>query len=139
MLINMFRVSIRRLTCFHKTIAWNIFFTLRSLIRWCKIFTRLLINVMGFYHFIDMTSITIRVIPRFHITVIRNIILLSCRSFFHWSNFMAIFFSHMTGHYLFIIMFGIPILIFLSFHKTVFRNIFLRFGSLFTRRNFFTC
>ena len=139
MLINVFGIAIRRLTCFHKTIAWNIFFTFCSLVRRRQVFTRLLINVMSFNHFINMTRIPIRVFLSFHITVIRDIILLTSRSFFHRSHFMAIFFSHMTGHDLFVVMLSIPILIFLGFHKAVVRNIFLRFSAFFARRNLFTC
>ena len=138
MLINVFRIAIRRLTGFYKTITWNIFLTFCSLVRRREVFTCLLINVMSFYHFIDMTGIPIRVFLSFHITIIRNVILLSCRSFFHRSHFVTIFFSHMTSHHLFIVVFSITILIFLCFYKAVFRNIFLRFSAFFTRRNFFT-
>ena len=137
--INMLRIAIRCLTCFHKTIAWNIFLALSSLIRWCQIFTCLLINIMGFNHFINVTGIPIRVFFGFNKAIIRNIILLTSRSFFHRSDFMTIFFSHMTRHHLFVVMLSITILIFLGFHKTIIRNIFLRLGSFFTRRNFFTC
>ena len=138
-LINVFRITIRCLTSFHKTIAWDIFFTFSPLVRRRQVFTSLLINVMGFNLLIDMTGIPIRVFFGFHITVIRNIIFLTCRSFFHRSHFMTIFFSHMTRHDLFIVMFSITIFIFLSFHKAIVRNIFLRFSAFFTRRNLFTC
>ena len=131
LLINMFGIPIRRFTRFHKTIAWNIFLTMSTLLRITNIFTRFLINETCFHLFIIM---------RCHYTVdfclYKTIILevtFRMRPFFGLSQLFQGIFVKITRCLLAIQMTTVTIRVHTCFHIDIIRNLTF-FGQAFFHR-----
>ena len=119
--IDMFCIPIRRLTGFYKTITWDIFLTMRSLLRVTDRFTRFLINetcfhlfiIMGRYHTINLG---------FHKTIIWEVTFWMC-PFFCLSQFFQGIFIKITRRLLTIQMTTVTIRIHTCFHIDIIRNL----------------
>ena len=119
--IDMFRISIRRFTSFHKTITWNIFLPMCSLLRVANRFTRLLINETCFHLFIIMSRYhTINL--GFHKAIIWEITFWM-RPFFRLSQFFQGIFVKITRCLLTIQMTTVTIRVHTCFHINIIRDL----------------
>ena len=121
LLIDMFRIPIRRFTGFYKTITWNIFLTMRSLLRITNRFTRFLINETCFHLFIIVCRHhTIHF--SFHKAIIWEIAFWM-RPFFRFRQLFQSIFVKITGRLLTIEMTAVTIRVHTCFHIDIIRNL----------------
>ena len=119
--IDMFRIPIRRFTSFHKTVPWNIFLPMCSLLRIANRLTCFLINEACFHLFIIVRGHhTINF--GFHKTIIWEVTFWM-RAFFGLGQFFQGIFIKITRCLLAIQMTTVTIRIHTCFHINIIRNL----------------
>ena len=119
--IDMFCIPIRRFTGFHKTITWDIFLTMRSLLRIANRLTCFLINETGFHLFIIVRRHH-TIDFGFHKTIIWEVTFWM-RAFFSLRQLFQGIFVKITCRLLAIQMTTVTIRVHTCFHINIIRNL----------------